>query len=280
VSSGPDEGDTLAGHNVYGVITRSVRDSAAVLDAISGEQSGDPIVAPPPDRPFAQAVGRDPGSLRVGVMLVSDVNGCPVDPRVNHAVRDMGVALESLGHRVEESYPEAMTDRRYLDHFVDLLSPSVVVLLDHLAQVAGRPLLRGEAEEIAWWWYDRGKSISAADHVRHEMWRDEFRRRMASWWTGGFDILLSPVVPNPPPPLGLFSGPDGIKRSVDILCFTPQFNTTGQPAMSVPGAVTDDGLPIGLQFVAPYGREELLLSLAGQVESALPWADNRPPGIG
>jgi amidase len=276
VSSGPDEGDALAGHNVYGVITRTVRDSAAVLDVIAGEQSGDPVVAPPPARTFGEAAATTPDSLRVGVMTVPDVNGFPVDPRVNATVRYMAGVLESLGHRVEDSYPEAMTDARYLDHFVDLLSPSVVVLLDHLAGLAGRPLREDEAEEIAWWWYERGKRISAADHVRHEMWRDEFRRRLASWWTTGFDVLLSPVVPNPPPKLGYFAGPQGIQRSVDILCFTPQFNTTGQPAVSLPAAVTEDGLPIGIQLVAAYGREELLFSLAGQVEAAAPWAGRRP----
>src|SRR5262249_18767460 len=132
VSAGPDEGDALAGHNVYGVITRTVRDSAAVLDAISGEQSGDPIVAPPPSGTFAAAAATTPPRLRIGVMAVEDVNGFPVDPSVNAAVRRTAGVLASLGHQVEESYPAAMTDPRYLDHFVDLLSPSVVVLLDHL----------------------------------------------------------------------------------------------------------------------------------------------------
>jgi amidase len=277
VSSGPDEGDALAGHNVYGVITRTVRDSAAVLDAIAGEQSGDPIVAPPPRRRFLEAVATDPGSLRVGVMAVPEVNGFPVDPRVNAAVELTAGVLEGLGHRVEQSFPDAMTDPRYLDHFVDLLSPSVVVLLEELAELAGRPLRDDEAEEIAWWWYERGRTISAADHVRNEIWRDEFRRRVASWWTSGFDVLLTPVVPNPPPPLGYFAGPEGIQRSVDILCFTPQFNTTGQPAVALPAALTDDGLPIGIQLVAAYGREELLFSLAAQVEMAAPWCDRRPP---
>lgn len=280
VSSGPDEGDALAAHNIYGVITRSVRDSAAVLDAIAGEQSGDPVVAPRPSRPFVEAAAADPCALRIGVMAVDEVNGYAVDPQVNVAVRRMADRLQSLGHRVEESYPEAMTDPSYLNHWLHLLSPSVVVLLDHLVQIAGRPLRRDEVEEVAWWWYDRGKQVTAADYVRHEIGRDDFRRRMASWWTGGFDLLLSPVVPNPPPPLGYFSGEEGIRRSVDVLCFTPQFNTTGQPAMSVPAELTEDGLPVGVQFVAAYGRDELLFSLAGQLEAAAPWADSRPPVLG
>jgi amidase len=277
VSSGPDEGDALAGHNIYGVITRTVRDSAGVLDVIAGEQCGDPLVAPPPAHPFSTAVGVDPGRLRIGVMAVCDVNGYPVDERVNVAVRRMAGVLEALGHRVEDSFPEALRDPQYLDHFVDLLSPSVVVLLDHLGELAGRSLRRDEAEEISWWWYERGRRISAADHVRHEIWRDGFRRRVAAWWTSGFDVLLSPVVPNPPPPLGYFVGEQGIKRSVDILCFTPQFNTTGQPAVAVPAGLTDEGLPIGVQLVGAYGREDLLFSLAAQLEEATPWAHRRPP---
>jgi len=280
ISAGPTEGDALAGHNTYGVITRTVRDSAAVLDRIAGAQSGDPIVAPPPSRPFVEAVSAQPGSLRIGVMAVSDVNGYPVDEQVNSEVRRMAGLLESLGHRVEESHPQAMTDPLYLDHFVDLLSPSVVVLLDNLSQLAGRPLRRDEAEEIAWFWYERGNKISAADHVRHEIWRDDFRRRVAAWWTGGFDVLLSPVVPNPPPPLGFFAGEAGIARSIDILCFTPQFNTTGQPAVSVPSGLTSDGLPIGVQLVAEYGREDLLFALASQIEQADPWQDRRPKILG
>jgi amidase len=276
VSSGPVEGDALSGHNVYGVLTRSVRDSARILDLVAGECSGDPVVAPPPSRPYASEVGADPGRLRIGVMNVSEVAGYPVDDRVNAVVRDAGTLLESLGHDVEMSYPAALTDPQYLDHFVDLLSPSVVVLIEHLATLAGRPLRHDEAEELTWYWYERGRKISASQHVLNQMWQDEFRRRVASWWTGGYDILLSAVVPNPPPPLGYFAGPAGIQRSIDILCFTPQFNTTGQPAAAVPMTVTDEGWPIGIQLVSAYGREDLLFRLAAQIESAAPWADRHP----
>ncbi|MET0416450.1 MAG: amidase family protein, partial [Actinoplanes sp.] len=222
------------------------------------------------------AAAAEPGSLRIGVMAVDEVNGYPVDPRVNAAVRRMADRLASLGHRVEESYPAAMTDPAYLDHWLHLLSPSVTVLLDELTELAGRPLRRDEFEEVTWWWAEKGAKVSATDYVRHETWRDGFRRRMASWWSGCYDVLLSPVAPNPPPPLGVFDGPDGIRRSIDILCFTPQFNTTGQPAMSVPAELTEDGLPIGVQFAAAYGREETLFSLAGQIEAAFPWAGRRP----
>jgi amidase len=280
VSSGPDEGDTLAGHNVYGVVTRTVRDSAAVLDAIAIPQSGDPIVAPTGAGSFRAAAGRDPGRLRIGFFAPADVNGYPVEAEVAAETRRVAGVLAGLGHDIEDAHPDALTDTRYLDHFVDLLSPSVTVLIDELATRLGRPLRPDEASEITWYWYERGRAISAADHIRHEIWRDDFRRRMAAWWTGGFDILLSPVVPNPPPPLGYFAGDEGIRRSLDILCFTPQFNTTGQPAASVPTGTSGSGLPIGVQLAAAYGREDVLFALAAQLETELPWAGRRPLGLG
>jgi amidase len=276
VSTGPFEGDVLAGCNVYGVMTRTVRDSALVLDQVAGWQVGDPVVAPPPSRPFAEEVGRDPGRLRIGVMEVGEVNGYPVDESVNDAVRTAAKLLESLGHNLEASYPRAMTDAAYLDHFVKLLSPSVAALMAGLESLAGRPLGPEDAEEITWYWDERGREISAAQHIANEGWRDDFRRRLASWWADGFDVLLSPVMPTAPPPLGHFKGPEGIRRSVDILCFTPQFNLTGQPAASVPIAVTAEGWPVGVQLGAPYGREDLLLRLASQMEQAAPWTERRP----
>ena len=103
---------------------------------------------------------------------------------------------------------------------------------------------------------------------------------MAAWWAGGFDILVSPVLPNAAPPLGLFDQPGGLRRSVDILCFTPQFNTTGQPAISLPLGMNDGGLPVGTQLGAAYGREDLLIQLAGQLERAVPWQDRRPVVFG
>jgi amidase len=276
VSTGPFEGDALAGCNTYGVMTRTVADCARVLDQTAGQQVGDAVVAPPPRRSFAEQVGQDPGPLRIGVMEVGDVNGYAVEASVNEAVRTAAKLLESLGHDVEASYPDAVTDPEYLDRFVALLSPSVAAFMTYLESRAGRPLRPEDAEEITWHWHERGRAISAAEHVANEMWRDDFRCRMASWWAEGFDILLSPVLPTPPPPLGHFKGPEGIRRSVDILCFTPQFNLTGQPAASVPMAVTDEGWPVGVQLVGAYGREDLLIRLASQIEEAAPWIGRLP----
>jgi amidase len=208
------------------------------------------------------------------------VNGYPVDDDVRAAARDTASLLAGLGHHVEESYPAAMTDPEYLRRWQELLSPSVSALFNELEALAGRPLEPDEAEEMAWWWRAAGDKISAARHTENQAWRDAFSRHMASWWAGGFDILVSPVLPNAAPPLGLFDQPDGLRRSVDILCFTPQFNTTGQPAISVPLGMSDGGLPVGTQLGAAYGREDLLIQLAGQLERAVPWQDRRPAVFG
>jgi amidase len=283
ISPAPD-GYGMEGHNTEGFLTKSVRDAAAALDFAAGYRPGDAFVAPPPpgtaDTTYAGLARRDPPPLRIGLMDVADVNGYPVGDDVRAAARGTAALLERLGHHVEESYPAAMTDPEYLQRWQELLSPSVSALFNDLEALAGRPLEPDEAEEMAWWWREAGDKISATRHAGNQAWRDAFSRRMAGWWAGGFDILVSPVLPNAAPPLGLFDQPDGLRRSVDILCFTPQFNTTGQPAISVPLGMTDEGLPVGTQLGAAYGREDLLIRLAGQLERALPWQERRPAIFG
>jgi amidase len=279
ISPGPQDGDSLAAHNVYGFLTRTVRDSARALDIAAGEESGDSVVAPAPTGTFAEAATREVGRLRIGVMDPDEVNGFVVDATCRKAVRATADLLQSLGHHVEESQPAAMTDQAYLTRWVDLLSPSVTALFGWLETLAGGEIGTDDVGPIARYWNERGAKISAADHVRNEAWRDDYRRRMASWWTGGFDILLTPILPIQAPPLGWFNGDEGLRRSIDVLGFTPQFNTTGQPAMSIPINQTEDGFPVGVQLVGAYGREDLLLGLATQLEAAAPWAHRRP-GVG
>jgi amidase len=273
-------GDGMEGHTTNGFLTTSVRDSAAALDLSSGYRPGDAYVPPPPGRPYAELAAQAPPRLRVGLLDVGEVNGYPVDEDVRVAAREAADLMASLGHTVEASYPAAMLDADYLDRWQQLLSPSVSALFEDLERLAGRPVERDEAEEMAWWWRQTGEQLSATRHAQNQAWRDAFTRRMASWWADGFDLLVSPILPHPATPLGLFAQPDGLRRSVDILCFTPQFNTTGQPAMSVPLGTSPTGLPVGVQFAAAYGREDLLLQVAGQLEAAAPWRDRRPPTFG
>jgi amidase len=270
------EGDGQERHATGGFLTTSVRDSAIALDIACGPRPGDAFVVPVPPRPFAEVLADPPPTLRIGLLDVGDVNGYPVDDEVRGCVRDAAALLERLGHHVETSHPAAMLEPDYLEHWFGLLSPSVSALFDHLERAAGRPLERDEAEEMAWWWRDAGLRATATEHAHHQQWRDDFTRRMASWWASGFDVLLSPVLPHAATPLGCFDGPEGLRRSVDVLCFTPQFNTAGQPAASVPLGSTADGLPVGVQLGAAHGREDLLLRLAAQLEEAAPWHARRP----
>ncbi|MDP5182507.1 amidase [Blastococcus sp. BMG 814] len=270
------EPELMEGHTTYGFLTRTVRDSALALDISSGSVPGDPLTAPPPMGPWSDLVDSDPPALRVGMMAPSEVGGTKVDPQVTAAVEEAARLLERLGHHVTIDQPAAMLEPDYLDRWVDLLSPSVALFFRELEGRAGRPLTDQDAEPMAWWWNDRGRRLSAADHVANQVWRDDFRRRMAAWWAAGNDILLSPVLPMPATPIGFFDGDEGIRRSVEILRFTPQFNTAGQPAASLPLGTSSDGLPIGVQIGAAYGREDLLIRLAGQVERAAPWSGRRP----
>lgn len=276
VSQGSQAGDPLEGHNVIGILSRTVRDSAALLDVLSDAVPGDPVVAPrPSSEPYA-SLCHDPGQLRIGVMLVDQVAGVEVHSEVIGEVRRMAGVLEAMGHRVELSYPSALLDPEYREVFIDLLSPSVTALIDDLAALAGRELARDEAEDVAWYWYERGRMIAASDQVRNQVWRDNFRRRVISWWRGGFDVLLCPVLPDPAQPLGYLQGSAGVQRSLDALAFTPQFNSTGQPAVSLPTGMTSAGLPVGIQLVAEYGREDILFMLSSQIERREAWGNRRP----
>lgn len=270
-------GDGMEGHTTNGFLARTVRDAAAALDLAAGYRPGDAFVPPPPARPYAELATQPPPRLRVGLLDVAEVNGYPIDEEVRAATRAGAELLAGLGHRVEESHPDALLDPEYLARWQQLLSPSVSALFEELERLAGRPVRRDEAEEMAWWWQQEGARLSATQHTQNQAWRDAFTRRVAAWWAGGFDLLVSPVLPHAATPLGLFGRPDGLRRSVDILCFTPQFNTTGQPALSVPIGATHAGLPVGLHVAAAHGREDLLLQVAAELEQAEPWAHRLPP---
>jgi len=282
VSLGPDQGESWAGLTAELVVTRSVRDTAALLDVLAGPMPGDPYVAPPPSRPFAQEVGAPPGRLRIGFTAEAFGRRLPVHPDCARAARDTAALLASLGHEVEESHPEACADPSSIGPVLRVLTACTARDLDHWGDRIGRPLTADDVEPLNWAAAEIGRKLSASDYVRSVDRLHDLTRRIAAWWQGGFDLLVTPTLSEPPPLLGQFGPtPDnplaGWARSAPLTCFTQHWNVTGQPALSLPLAWSDDGLPIGVQLVAAYGREDLLLRVAAQLEEARPWRERRPP---
>ena len=154
--------------------------------------------------------------------------------------------------------------------------------LDYWARSTGKPIGPDDVEPLTWALAEMGRANTAADYLSSREWLQVSSRHVAAWWEQGFDILLTPTIAEPPPPLGSFDSPtdnplQGIFRAASLVPFTPPFNVTGQPGISLPLHWNDAGLPIGVQLVAAYGREDLLIRLAAQLEAAQPWADRRPP---
>ncbi len=281
ISCGPGLGEFLGGLAIEGVLTRSVRDTAAILDAIAGPMPGDPYTAPPPARPFAAEVGAAVGKLRVGLLTRPPGGQFASHPDTVAAAEGAARLLTSLGHTVEASHPEALDDLESARHFTTMYATGMTHLLDVLGHIVGRTLGPEDVDPLNWGLAEMGR-CSAVEYLATREWIARYTRRVASWWAGGFDLLLTPTLTAPPPPLGSFV-PDardpvtvGIRAS-QLAAFTSPFNLTGQPAISLPLHWGTDGLPIGVQLVAAYGREDLLIRVAAQLEAARPWADRRPP---
>lgn len=289
VSLGPDDGEAWAGLVARHVVTRSVRDSAAMLDVLAGAVPGDPYAAAPPRRPFVDELGAAPGALRVGVLSATAPAGLvPVDPACTAAADDAVALLASLGHSVEPASPAPLDDIALLVHFTTVLAASTAYDLRKLATIAGRDLTADDVEPVTWAQAELGRAVTAESYLDAVESLREWSRRMAAWWEPadggrGFDLLLTPTMARPPAPLGEIRGDDAdgaIFAATPYAAFTVPFNVTGQPAMSVPLHWSDTGstvLPIGVQLVAATGREDLLLRVAAQLETARPWIDRRPP---
>ena len=278
ISHGPEIGEGWAGATTDGVVSRSVRDTAAMLDVMSGRRTGDPYVAAPPTRPFADEVGVDPGRLRIG--LAPSHAGVHTDPECVAAVEAAGLLLAQLGHHVEVAQPDAFFDEEFSRHFVTIVAVATAVDFVNMGDAIGRPIGEDDVEASNWSMGSIGRSVSAADYIASVNWVHAWSRRLQAWWDD-FDVLVSPVIAVPPPPLGWLSDPEhGTERLTSILQFTAQFNVSGQPAVSLPLHWSDTGLPVGVQFVGPIDDEALLIRLAAQLETAAPWASRLPPLYG
>ncbi len=276
---GPEYGDLYGGLVVEHAITRSVRDSAALLDATSGPDIGDPYYAPPPMRPFIQEVGADPGRLRIAFACASPT-GVPVHADCVAAVREAAALCADLGHYVEED-TVSVDAKRVTDAFVTAFSAGLAWNIDHMSRANGQTPTPDRFEPLTWAFYDMGRQHSAASYLEAVTELQKMSRQIGRFLQD-YDIWLTPTLTEPPLPLGAFDSPpenplQGIFRMAAFIPFTPIANFTGQPAMSVPLFWNSEDLPVGTQFVGRFGDEATLFRLAAQFEEARPWANRHPP---
>lgn len=276
---GPGYGDMMGGLVAEHAVTRTVRDSALLLDATAGPDVGDPYWAPPIERPYVEETRRDPGKLRIAFATRSPVPG-DVAPECADAVRDVARLCESLGHEVEEHMP-TIDAEKLQSCFINVFGAGTAMQIDALIAEMGRPPGEGELEPLSVALADLGRQVTASNYLISIMELQKVSRQLAREFLK-YDVWLTPTLCEPPLPLGtLDSTPDnplaGILRATPYVPFTALCNFTGQPAMSVPLVWSDAGLPIGTQFIGRFGDEGALFRLAAQLEAARPWADRRPP---
>ncbi|MEE2807595.1 MAG: amidase [Actinomycetota bacterium] len=274
VSFGPKIGESWAGVAIDGVVTRTIRDSARVLDGISQPWPGDPYWAPTPTVPFEESSSIDPSPLRIGFATRSDWG--PVHSDCVDAVEKTALLLDSLGHTVESDSPNGLFDDDLFEHFKIVMASNEAHSVSKLSEAIGRTFEADDMEADTRALVELGRSYTASDYLASVEWFHLYTRRIAEWWTE-FDILLTPVIAEPPPKLGELRDPGlGTKRLREILLFTAQFNITGQPAISLPVHMNGNGLPVGIQLVGPMHGEVLLLQLGNQLELAASWHDRTP----
>jgi len=279
VSQGPLTGESWAGGVADGAITRTVRDAAGLLDAISGRMPGEPYYAPPLPGPLVHEVGADPGQLRIGMLDRPDGEEFLDDQECRAAVAGAALLLESLGHHLEPSAPEAMFEPEFGRHFNAIIAADAEALFRGFEELLGRPIGDDEIEGRNAAYRHMGRKLGAVDYLESRAWFETWARWMAAWWED-HDLLLTPTLGAPPPELGWFTaaGPEQEGPRVgSFIPYTAQFNMTGQPAITLPLHWTPGGLPVGVQLVAPYGREDMLIRVASQLERAAPWSDRHPP---
>jgi amidase len=285
-SLGPLFGDFAHGIVSEHALTRTVRDSAALLDATSGAAPGDPYVAPPSARPFLEETHRSPGRLKIA-FLCRVPDGWNEETRLHPdcaaAVRDAARLCESLGHTVEEADPAALAWPELPQRFITVFASFVGHAVAYWERTLRKTVTRVDLEPVTWDLYQASQQITSPAYLSTWEELQRFSRKVACWYRdGGWDVLLSPTMQIPPTELGSFDpSPDdpgkSIRLALSFVAFTRTQNITGDPAMSVPLYWNESGVPIGVQFAAAFGNEAALFRLAAQLEKARPWAARRPP---
>jgi amidase len=266
------EPDSISGMMVEGVVTRTVRDTAGLVDWLSHRSPLWP--APVMPRSLTAAVDHRTPGLRVGVWTTS-FNGSPVDASCAAAAESIGELLTEVGHHVEVAGPAALAADELWEHARTMLGVTAAAEAARWTDLIGHPLGEDDLEPRTWSMVQAGQAVSGAD-VHHVMRRLQALSAEALDWWQSYDVLLTPTTAAPPFVLGEY-----LRQYVSGLgsAFTRPINVTGQPAVSVPAGWGDDGLPRGVQIVTDYGRDDLAIELAATIEAARPWADRRPDWI-
>jgi amidase/6-aminohexanoate-cyclic-dimer hydrolase len=275
---GPDRGEGWSGFSCGHVLSISVRDSAVMLDAIHGPEASSPYVAPPPERPFAEEVGRDPGRLRIAFADKSPY-GEAIDPEIAAAVREVAILLSGFGHDVWESAPELAADPAAV--MAAIVSANTALNVRLAEARFGRAMTDRDFEILTLASAHNAQNTTATDYVAAQLAAFQISRGLATFFST-CDVLLCPTLCSPPLRIGELNsmsqdlsqiGPT-LRRYMPA---TSMFNMSGQPAMSVPLAWNAAGLPLGMMFAARFGDEATLFRLAGQLEQERPWKTKMPP---
>jgi amidase len=262
-----------------GALCRTVSDCAALLDLMAGYETGDATWAPAPPEPFAQAAGREPGKLRIGLTLDMPIEA-DLDPVCERGARDAAELLASLGHEVEQvEAPWAGAD--LLPIFSVLWATNVAASVMHAEIVGGAQAGPDTIEPLTAWLNEAGRAHTAPQYVASVVTLQSFARAIIALWDR-FDVVLTPGLAQRPVRIGEIDACGEnpayeFKKSGEFTPYTAAFNITGQPALSVPLFQGDDGLPLPVQLVGRPADEITLLQLAGQLEQARPWADRLAP---
>jgi amidase len=276
---GPDVGDVMHGLVTEHALTRSVRDSAALMDATDGADVGAPYAAPPKARPYTQEVGAPPGRLRIAY-TTRNHTGTPVHPECLAAVDRTVRLLTGLGHTVVEGSLEVPGEEMLAQHFMALWSTGVVLAIEGPSLLTGQNPAPEFFEPLTWALYEMGRQQPVSQYLLSHLMLQQYARAFAAKFSE-VDAWLLPTTAEPPVPLGTFDSPPeepltGLLRAAAFTPFTPLANLTGHPAMSVPLHWTAANLPVGVQFVGRFGDEATLFRLAAQLEAALPWNSRHP----
>jgi amidase len=277
ISAAPDLGDSSLG--IDGVLTRTVADTAAILDLLAGYEAGDATWAPPPSEPFSLSAGQRPGRLRIAATTLPPTADAVVDPVCAGAVADASVLLRSLGHEVEEIDPPWQVEDLG-EMFGAAFSIHVALSIAYSGRVGGHEPKAQDMEPMSWAIFSMVEQLNAVQGIGVAVQLQRFARRLVSF-LAPYDALLTPALAERPLPLGTLDtdAPDPMStftRSGLFTPFTPVFNATGQPGISLPLFHGDDGLPLGVQLVGRPAGEAALLGLASQLEEAQPWTHRRP----